>query len=719
MDRGVHVALVTGPDDDRAPCGSPGPLGPRRADRRVPGRPDPGVAARRRRPAARAHPRPPAAARRGGPRGRSPGRGRSAWSPTSTTSSGSSSRPTIHAPRTTRRSSAPGRSSSRTSPTWIRRPISKVLAVGEDTIPEAGDGRRADARFAGRAAVTLSHPRFLEFLAPGVSKALGVRHLARRGRRAARRTSLAIGDQFNDLEMLAAVGHGAAMPTAPEARPAAARYVAPPVAEEGVADLIEQLVLASPADAARAAARLAREHDAGLGRPDRRHDRPDRRRTTPPAGAVAIEALRAGGIVALPTDTVYGIAVALDDAGRDRGAVRGQGPAAGPGDHAAPRRRGPGAGDRGCGRGRGRARRGVLAGRADGRRAAARRRRPAARPDRRRPDDRAPRPGPRRAAGARARPSARSRRRRRTVSGAAGGRRRRRRSSTSSATPSRSSSTADRRTAAPPSTVVDCTIDPPRILRQGAIARADVERPRPPRRGGRGLTEPAGPPRDPGGRRGGVARHGKIGAGITGRRATARPGCVPGGRRGPAVHGWRSGAMGITDQVRAADATIADLDPELWAAMEGERRRQHDKIELIASRELHLRGGMEAQGSWLTNKYAEGLPGKRYYGGCEFVDIAETLARDRALAPLPRRRARQRPAPLRRPGEHGRLLQRPRPGRPDPRDEPRPGRPPDPRHEAELLRPPVRGPRLRRPPGHRADRLRRARGAGRGGPARS
>ncbi|HEY7970668.1 MAG TPA: Cof-type HAD-IIB family hydrolase [Candidatus Limnocylindrales bacterium] len=146
--------------------------------------------------------------------------------------------------------------------TWIRWPISKVLAVGADTIPEAvmDDARR---RFAGRAAVTLSHPRFLEFLAPGVSKALGVRHLARRGR-VALGNVLAIGDQFNDLDMLAAVGHGAAMPTAPEAVRAAARYVAPPVGEEGVADLIERLVLASPADAARASARLAREHETAL-----------------------------------------------------------------------------------------------------------------------------------------------------------------------------------------------------------------------------------------------------------------------------------------------------------------------------------------------------------------------------------------------------------------------------------------------------------------------
>ena len=81
--------------------------------------------------------------------------------------------------------------------------------------------------------------------------------------------------------------------------------------------------------------------------------------------------------------------------------------------------------------------------------------------------------------------------------------------------------------------------------------------------------------------------------------------------------------------------SIAEVDPVLWEAMLGERRRQHDKIELIASENYVSAAVMEAQGSWLTNKYAEGLPGKRYYGGCEFVDIAETLAQERALALFP------------------------------------------------------------------------------------
>jgi glycine hydroxymethyltransferase len=82
-------------------------------------------------------------------------------------------------------------------------------------------------------------------------------------------------------------------------------------------------------------------------------------------------------------------------------------------------------------------------------------------------------------------------------------------------------------------------------------------------------------------------------------------------------------------------ATLADVDPALWDAMVRERDRQRDKIELIASENYVYAAVLEAQGSWLTNKYAEGLPGKRYYGGCEFVDVAENLAIERALALFP------------------------------------------------------------------------------------
>ncbi|MGA7179525.1 MAG: serine hydroxymethyltransferase [Thiobacillaceae bacterium] len=75
-----------------------------------------------------------------------------------------------------------------------------------------------------------------------------------------------------------------------------------------------------------------------------------------------------------------------------------------------------------------------------------------------------------------------------------------------------------------------------------------------------------------------------------------------------------------------ASQTIANTDPELWAAIQGETKRQEDHIELIASENYTSPAVMEAQGSVLTNKYAEGYPGKRYYGGCEWVDIAEQLA---------------------------------------------------------------------------------------------
>jgi glycine hydroxymethyltransferase len=79
----------------------------------------------------------------------------------------------------------------------------------------------------------------------------------------------------------------------------------------------------------------------------------------------------------------------------------------------------------------------------------------------------------------------------------------------------------------------------------------------------------------------------------------------------------------------SASQTIASTDPELWAAIQAENHRQEEHIELIASENYVSHAVMEAQGSQLTNKYAEGYPGKRYYGGCEFVDIAEQLAIER------------------------------------------------------------------------------------------
>ncbi len=79
----------------------------------------------------------------------------------------------------------------------------------------------------------------------------------------------------------------------------------------------------------------------------------------------------------------------------------------------------------------------------------------------------------------------------------------------------------------------------------------------------------------------------------------------------------------------SAKDTLAKVDPEIWGVIEKENRRQEDHLELIASENYVSHAVMAAQGSQLTNKYAEGYPGKRYYGGCEYVDVAEQLAIDR------------------------------------------------------------------------------------------
>ena len=79
----------------------------------------------------------------------------------------------------------------------------------------------------------------------------------------------------------------------------------------------------------------------------------------------------------------------------------------------------------------------------------------------------------------------------------------------------------------------------------------------------------------------------------------------------------------------SAKDTLAKVDPELWKAIESENHRQEEHIELIASENYVSKAVMEAQGSQLTNKYAEGYPGKRYYGGCEHVDVAESIAIER------------------------------------------------------------------------------------------
>jgi len=93
--------------------------------------------------------------------------------------------------------------------------------------------------------------------------------------------------------------------------------------------------------------------------------------------------------------------------------------------------------------------------------------------------------------------------------------------------------------------------------------------------------------------------------------------------------------MTVSASPSAATLPLAQADPEVWDAIVREGERQRWKIELIASENYVMPAVLEAQGSWLTNKYAEGLPGKRYYGGCEHVDVVERLAQERALALFP------------------------------------------------------------------------------------
>ncbi|HXV43467.1 MAG TPA: serine hydroxymethyltransferase, partial [Anaerolineae bacterium] len=88
--------------------------------------------------------------------------------------------------------------------------------------------------------------------------------------------------------------------------------------------------------------------------------------------------------------------------------------------------------------------------------------------------------------------------------------------------------------------------------------------------------------------------------------------------------------MAQNASVAAADALLSQVDPEILAAIRGEQDRQRNQIELIASENYTSAAVLAAQGSVLTNKYAEGYPGARYYGGCEYVDVAEELARQRA-----------------------------------------------------------------------------------------
>src|ERR1035437_8922111 len=83
-------------------------------------------------------------------------------------------------------------------------------------------------------------------------------------------------------------------------------------------------------------------------------------------------------------------------------------------------------------------------------------------------------------------------------------------------------------------------------------------------------------------------------------------------------------------KVNPMERPLAEVDPEIAQAIENEERRQHEGLELIASENFVSEAVLEAAGSVFTNKYAEGYPGRRYYGGCEYADVVENLARDRA-----------------------------------------------------------------------------------------
>ncbi len=156
--------------------------------------------------------------------------------------------------------------------------------------------------------------------------------------------------------------------------------------------------------------------------------------------------------------------------------------------------------------------------------------------------------------------------------------------------------------------------------------------------------------------------------------------------------------------------SLADADPEIAAVLRDERQRQNNGLELIASENFVSRAVLEAAGSVLTNKYAEGYPGRRYYGGCEFVDVAERAAIARAKALFGADHVNVQPHS----GAQANMsvyVTRVEAGRDGARHEPRARRPPDPRPSAQFLRDAVHDRPLRRSERRRADRLRRARPA--------
>ena len=465
-----------------------------------------------------------------------------------------------------------------------------------------------------------------------------------------------MGDALNDVEMIVDAGHGAAMATAPAEVQLAARYVAAPVDQDGAAALIEALVLAPPEDAARQRRPPGRGgpgHPGGAPRPGPRRDacpcRGSCRTATPPAPRPC-GLLRAGLIVAVPTDTVYGIAadLALPDAIERLFAAKRRPPEKAVAVLLADMDAGGDAGRDHAGRaGAGRA---VLARRPDagpagppGRRpAAGARRRSARRSGCACPDHDAPRalaralgPLPTTSANVSGEPDARDAQEIAARLGDAialvidggpihGG---------------------------PASTVVDCTLGP----------AGDPARGRDPRgadRGGAGARAAAPRHRAVGLRSRRVSR-----SGPRSRPASPRTGPAPATRGTMAARLQRPdpeevSAVSQASVPSAAWAPIAEVDPELWAAMEAERHRQTDKIELIASENYVFAGGERGAGLLAHQQVRRGAARQALLRRLRARGRRREPGQDPRARAVPGLGPRQRPAPLRRPGQHGGLLRR-------------------------------------------------------------
>ena len=142
---------------------------------------------------------------------------------------------------------------------------------------------------------------------------------------------------------------------------------------------------------------------------------------------------------------------------------------------------------------------------------------------------------------------------------------------------------------------------------------------------------------------------------------------------------------------------LADADPTVFDLIKQEEKRQNENLELIASENIASLAVRQAMESVLTDKYAEGYPGARYYGGCEVVDVVENLARDRAKELFGAEYANVQPHSGQ-PGEHGGLLHLPQARRHRDGHGPLPRRPPHPRLARQLLRPALQLHRLRHRP---------------------